>query len=60
MGRRLNLMLLISEPTENDEVVMTWEEAKVLWKWLKHQSLPYDNYELKLLAHELGNIVEPK
>ena len=40
------------------ELVLTQEEAMILWKWLKHQSLPYDNYELKALTHQLGNIVE--
>lgn len=41
------------------EIILTEEEALILWKYLKRQSLPYDNYELKDLVHQLGNLVEP-
>ena len=42
------------------EIILTEDEAKILWKWLRTQSLPYDNYELKDLVHQLGILVEPK
>jgi hypothetical protein len=49
-----------NDSNDNFEIVLTEKEVQILWKWLRIQSLPYDNYELKDLVHQLGILVEPK
>lgn len=43
-------------PTES--IILTKDEVELLWEFLSHQYIPYDNIELRLLVRKLGHIVD--
>lgn len=40
------------------EMSLTATELELLWEFLSHQYIPYDNIELRLLVRKLGRIVD--
>lgn len=42
----------------NKENLLTKEELKILYKWLEHQYLPYDNPELNEVVKKIQRIID--